>query len=160
MDMNKAFFLKKEDSNPAWHVIDAQGLVLGRLATMIADKLRGKDKAFFTPHADAGDYVVVLNADKVVLTGKKMRIKIYATYSGWIGGLKEISAQDMLKRDPAHLIEHAVKGMLPKNILSRQLMLKLKVYTGTTHPHVAQAPIEWKLTNEEMGHYAPLGFKR
>lgn len=138
MDMNKAFFLRNEDKDPRWHVIDARGQVLGRLATMIAEKLRGKDQAFYTPHTDGGDYVVVINADKIVLTGKKMRQKIYSTYSGWIGGLKEIPARDMMKKDPSAIITLAVKGMLPKNTLSRQVIKKLKVYAGSEHPHIAQ----------------------
>lgn len=145
MDMNRTFFLKKEIANPQWHVIDAQGKVLGRLATTIANILRGKNRAYYTPHADAGDYVVVINADKIVLTGDKMKSKIYQRYSGWMGGLKETTAQDLLKKHPTHLIELAVKGMMPKNTLKRQMLKKLKVYAGNEHPHIAQKPEVMKL---------------
>ena len=138
MDMNKSFFLKNEDRKPKWHVIDASDKVLGRLATSIADILRGKDKPEYTPHTDSGDYVVVTNCDKIVLTGNKWEDKIYKSYSGWRGGLKERSAQDVLKKDPSFLIKAAVKGMLPKNNLSRSIIKKLKVYTGSEHPHEAQ----------------------
>lgn len=138
MDMNKTFFLRKEDRKPAWRVIDAQGQILGRLATTITEILRGKDKAEFTPHTDTGDYVVVINAEKIVLTGKKWEQKMYDSYSGWMGGLSSTSAQDMIKKHPERLIEHAVKGMLPKNNLSREIHKKLKVYVGAVHPHTAQ----------------------
>lgn len=138
MDMNKAFFLKKEDRKPQWHVIDAQGQVLGRLATRIADMLRGKDKAHYTPHTDGGDYVVIINAEKIVLTGKKWTDKTYETYSGWIGGLKVLTAAQMHAKNPEKIIELAVKRMLPKNILNRQVIKKLKVYAGADHPHIAQ----------------------
>lgn len=138
MDMNRAFFLKKEDRQPRWQVIDAKGEVLGRLATRIADTLRGKDQVKWTPHDDAGDYVIVLNADKVVLTGKKLTDKVYERYTGWIGGLRKATAKELLHKHPTELLELAVKGMLPKNKLSRQLMKKLKLYTGTQHPHEAQ----------------------
>lgn len=138
MDMNKAFFLKKENSQPKWRVIDAEGQVLGRLATQIADILRGKDSVLFTPHADAGDYVVVLNADKVVLTGNKLTGKLYERYTGWMGGLRQATALEMFKKHPTRVLELAVKGMLPKNRLSRQLIKKLKMYVGTQHPHQAQ----------------------
>lgn len=140
MDMNKAFFLRKEDRAPQWWVVDAEGVVLGRLATKIANRLRGKDKATHTPHTDGGDYVVVLNADKVKLTGNKLTDKEYERYTGWMGGLKVRTAQEVLQKHPTQLIELAVKGMLPKNKLSRQIIKKLKVYTGTDHPHVAQNP--------------------
>lgn len=138
MSMNKSFRLRKEDAVPAWRVIDAQGKVLGRLATHIADALRGKDKAFYTPHTDSGDYIVVINAEKIVLTGNKLEGKIYDRYSGWMGGYKVTSAKDMLAKKPEFLIEHAVKGMLPKNKLSDQIIKKLKVYAGSEHPHKAQ----------------------
>jgi large subunit ribosomal protein L13 len=138
MDMNRAFFLRKEDMNPKWRLIDAEGQVLGRLATQIAEALRGKDKAFYTPHTDSGDYIVVINADKIVLTGNKMEDKEYARYSGWIGGLKITTAEEMLQKFPERIIKFAVKGMLPKNRLSRQILDKLKVYAGSKHPHIAQ----------------------
>ena len=135
MDMNTAFFLRREDRSPSWRLIDAEGKVLGRLATEIAEALRGKDKAEYTPHTDGGDYVVVINAEKVLLTGDKMRDKIYSRYTGYMGGLIETAARDVLKKHPTFLIEHAVKGMLPKNRLSRQIIKKLKVYAGPEHPH-------------------------
>jgi len=135
MDMNRAFFLRKEDRQPKWRLIDAEGKVLGRLATEIADILRGKDKAGFTPHTDSGDYVVVINAEKIRLTGNKLKDKEYARYSGWMGGLKIATAGEILATHPTRIIEHAVKGMLPKNVLSRAILKKLKVYAGAEHPH-------------------------
>lgn len=138
MDMNKSFRLHTEDAAPAWRVIDAEGKVLGRLATHIADALRGKDKAYYTPHTDSGDYIVVINAEKIKLTGNKLEGKIYDRYSGWMGGYKVTSAKDMLAKKPEFLIEHAVKGMLPKNKLSDAIIKKLKVYAGPEHPHKAQ----------------------
>ena len=138
MDMNKSFFLRKEDRKPRWHVIDASDKVLGRLATQIADILRGKDKPEYTPHTDSGDYVVITNCEKIKLTGNKWEDKIYASYSGWRGGLKQRSAKDVFKKDPALLVRFAVKGMLPKNRLSNQIVKKLKVYAGEKHPHEAQ----------------------
>lgn len=138
MDMNKSFVLRKEDRTPKWRVIDASGKVLGRLSTEIADILRGKDKPDYTPHTDGGDYVIVTNCEKIKLTGNKWEGKIYEHYTGWRGGLKKISAQDLLKKDPAELIIHSVKGMLPKNKLNDQVIKKLKVYAGNEHPHQAQ----------------------
>lgn len=139
MDMNKSFFLRKEDRAPKWQTIDATGQILGRLSTQIADILRGKNRPEYTPHADAGDYVIVVNCDKIKLTGEKWADKNYKAFSGWRGGLKSISARDLLAKDPAALIEHSVKGMLPRNKLGRQILKKLKVYAGSTHPHIAQA---------------------
>ena len=136
--MNKTFFLKTGGREKKWNVIDAEGKVLGRLATEIADQLRGKNMPTFTPHADSGDYVVVVNAEKIVLTGNKMRDKIYSRYTGWMGGLKEQTATEVMKKNPTFIIHTAVKGMLPKNKLSRQLIKKLKVYAGSEHPHIAQ----------------------
>ena len=141
MSMNSAFFKKKEDRSPQWRLIDAEGKILGRLATEIAEILRGKDKAEYTPHTDCGDYVIVINAEKVALTGDKLKNKIYARYTGYMGGLRETSARDMLKKHPTHLVEHAVKGMLPKNRLSNQIIKKLKVYAGSEHPHKAQLTV-------------------
>lgn len=138
MDMNRTFFLRKEDRRPRWIVIDAKGKTLGRLATHIADTLRGKNNATFTPHTDGGDYVVVINAEKVHLTGNKLNDKIYARYTGWIGGLRETPAKNMLAKFPDRVISLAVKGMLPRNRLSRALMKKLKVYAGEQHRHAAQ----------------------
>lgn len=138
MDMNKAFFFKKEEAQPRWVVIDATDQVLGRMATHIADILRGKDKPQFTPHSDAGDYVVVINADKIKLTGDKWADKEYVTYSGWMGGQKIKTAKELFERKPTELINLAVKRMLPKTKLGRQMFKKLKVYTGSEHPHKAQ----------------------
>ncbi len=138
MDMNRTFFLKKEDQSPRWRVIDAKGEIVGRLATRIADALRGKDRPQFTPHADAGDYVVVINAEKIVFTGNKMDQKIYERYTGYIGNKKTLTAKQVLDKHPERIVEHAVKGMLPKNKLARQLLKKLRVYAGTEHPHKAQ----------------------
>ena len=141
VDMNSAFYVKKEDNkHPKWRVIDAKGKVLGRMATEIADILRGKNKPYFTPHTDAGDYVIVINASQVVLTGNKMEDKEYAHYTGWIGGRKVTSAKELLEKHPDRVITLAVKGMLPKNILSRYLLRKLRVYPGSQHPHIGQKP--------------------
>ena len=138
MDMNKTFYLKKEDRNPSWHVIDAEGKILGRLATQIADMLRGKDKAIYTPHTDGGDYVVLVNVEKIKVTGNKVEDKKYVSYSGWIGGQKERSFKDVMAKDPTRIILHAVKGMLPRNKLGREMIKKLKMYVGPDHPHKAQ----------------------
>ncbi len=138
MDMNTVFFLKKEDRAPRWHVIDASNKVLGRLCTEVADILRGKDRASYTPHTDGGDYVVITNCEKVILTGNKWNDKIYSSFSGWRSGLKEVPAKELLAKHPTHLILHGVKGMLPKNRLNRTILKKLKVYVGSEHPHRAQ----------------------
>lgn len=138
MDMNRTFYLRKEDRAPEWRLIDAKGVVLGRLATQIANALRGKDKPLYTPHTDGGDYVVVINADKVALTGNKWEGKEYARYTGWIGGYKVTKAKDVLAKHPDRIIYQAVKGMLPDNILSRAIIKKLKIYAGPEHPHKAQ----------------------
>src|SRR5688572_10381745 len=123
-----------------WHVIDANGAVLGRLAVQIADILRGKNKPSFAPHLDAGDFVVVINAEKVALTGKKETNKIFMSYSGWKGGEKFRTVAQIRAKHPEKLITHAVRGMVPKNRLGRVLMTKLKVYKGDQHPHAAQQP--------------------
>ena len=137
----KTFFARKEDqTNRKWWLVDAEGKVLGRLATEVADILRGKNKPQFTPHVDTGDFVVIINADKVKLTGKKWQQKMYHHHSGYPGGLKSVSAEDMVQKKPHVLIEHAVRGMLPKNRLGRQMFRKLKVYAGAEHPHEAQQP--------------------
>ena len=138
MDMNRCLFVKKEVRAPKWRLVDASGKILGRLATEIADALRGKDKASYTPHTDAGDYVIVTNCEKIILTGNKWEDKIYSSFSGWRSGLKELSANEVFKKDPTLIVQYAVKGMLPKNKLSRQVIKKLKVYVGTDHPHKAQ----------------------
>ncbi len=123
-----------------WHVIDADGAVLGRLAAQVANVLRGKDKPVYTPHLDAGDFVVVINAEKVRLTGKKETAKEYMSYSGWKGGENYRNVEQVRARHPERLITHAVRGMVPKNRLGRVLMTKLKVYKGSEHPHAAQRP--------------------
>lgn len=138
MNMNRAFFLRTEDQEPRWRLIDAKNQVVGRLATKIAEALRGKDRAQFTPHSDAGDYVVVINADKIVFTGNKMSQKIYERYTGYVGNKKFLTAAHIMEKHPERIIELAVKGMLPKNKLSRQILRKLRVYAGSEHPHQAQ----------------------
>lgn len=138
MDMNKTFFLRKEDRAPEWHVIDATDQTLGRLATQVADLLRGRGKAIFTPHTDCGDYVVITNCKKINVTGDKLKAKEYVRYSGWRSGRKVRSLEEMLEKHPTQVIRKAVLGMLPKNRLSNQIITKLKVYTGSEHPHEAQ----------------------
>ena len=123
-----------------WVVIDAADEVLGRLASQIAKILRGKNKPSYTPHVDCGDYVIVINAEKAVLTGKKLDQKFYRTHSGYVGGLREITLDKLLAEKPADVLMHAVRGMLPKNRLGRAMLKKLKVYAGPTHPHTAQGP--------------------
>ena len=123
-----------------WYVVDAEGKVLGRLATRVATILRGKHKPVFAPHLDVGDHVVVLNAEKVHLTGRKLQNKQYRWHTGYIGGLREVNAEKMLKTHPERVIEWAVQGMLPKNRLGRAMAKKLKVYRGAAHPHQAQQP--------------------
>lgn len=137
-DMNKTFFLRKEDRAPQWHVIDATDQTLGRLATRVADMLRGRDKAVYTPHTDGGDYVVITNCKKINVTGNKMQDKEYVRYSGWRSGRKVTSLRDMLEKHPTDVIRQAVKGMLPKNKLSAQVLDKLKIYEDAHHPHQAQ----------------------
>ncbi len=131
---------KSSDNKEKWCVVDADGAILGRLASTIASRLRGKHNPFFTPHADTGDSVIVINADKIALTGKKLDQKYYYRHSGYIGGLKMITAKHLLAKRPEDLIRFAVKGMLPKNKLGRKIFGKLKVYSGSTHPHDAQQP--------------------
>lgn len=141
----KTYFANKENIENNWYVVDAADKVLGRLSTQIAKYLRGKHKPEYTPHADAGDYVIVLNAEKIRVTGKKEDEKVYYRHSGYPGGLKETKLKDMRAKDPTRIIELAVKGMLPKNPLGRDMLRKLKVYAGTEHPHTAQQPIEINL---------------
>jgi len=136
----KTYLPKVNADERKWHVIDADGAVLGRLAVQIADILRGKDKPVYTPHMDAGDFVVVINADKVLVTGKKETAKKYMTYSGWKGGEKFTSVEQLRAKQPEQLITRAVRGMVPKNRLGRVLMTKLKIYRGAKHPHSAQQP--------------------
>ncbi|MBL7204851.1 MAG: 50S ribosomal protein L13 [Desulfobacteraceae bacterium] len=134
----KTFVAKEKEVKKNWYLVDAKNKILGRLATQIAMRLRGKHKPIFTPHADTGDFIVVINAEKVSLTGKKWDKKIYYRHSGYIGGLKEISAKKLLEKKPEDVLRFAVKGMLPKNSLGRRQLKKLKIYVGSDHPHQAQ----------------------
>jgi large subunit ribosomal protein L13 len=136
----KTYLPKNNLDQRKWHVVDANGAILGRLAVQIANILRGKDKPIYTDHLDAGDFVVVINAEKVRLTGKKETDKEFMSYSGWKGGEKYASVAHVRARHPEKLITHAVRGMVPKNRLGRVLMTKLKVYKGSEHPHAAQQP--------------------
>ena len=129
-----------------WYVVDATGLTLGRLASEVAKVLRGKNKPIFTPHADTGDYVIVVNAEKIVVTGKKMSDKIYYRHSDYVGGMKEATLKEMLDKKPEKVVELAVKGMLPKGPLGRKMYTKLFVYAGPEHKHAAQKPEELKLS--------------
>ncbi|MDF7671294.1 50S ribosomal protein L13 [Orbaceae bacterium ESL0721] len=134
------FSAKPETVKRDWYIVDAAGKTLGRLATEIASRLRGKHKAEYTPHVDTGDYIIVINAEKVAVTGKKRTDKIYYRHTGYIGGLKEASFKEMIERHPEQVIEIAVKGMLPKGPLGRAMYRKLKVYAGNEHNHAAQQP--------------------
>ncbi len=134
------FSAKPAEIERKWYLIDADGQVLGRMATRIADLLRGKDKPIFTSHVDTGDFVVVVNAEKITVTGKKAEQKEYQRYSGYPSGLKRIPYERMLRTHPERIIEHAVRGMVPHNRLGRAVMKKLKVYAGPNHPHEAQQP--------------------
>ncbi len=136
----KTFSAKKEDITSEWFVVDAAGKVLGRLASEIARRLRGKHKPIYTPHVDTGDFIVVVNAEKIKLTGKKLTDKVYYRHSGYPGGIKATTAEKMLEKKPEDLLRIAVKGMLPKNSLGRQMLTKLKVYKGSKHQHEAQMP--------------------
>ena len=139
----KTFSLKNTEVSRDWVVFDASDKILGRFATKIADKLRGKDKPTFTPHVDGGDFVVVINADKVKVTGNKAEQKRYYKHSLYPGGLKEKSYKEVLESNPERIIENAVKGMLPKNKLGKSIIKKLKVYSGSEHPHESQNPSVW-----------------
>ncbi len=136
----KTYIPKSEEIERNWRLVDADGKVLGRIATEIADILRGNNKPVFTPHLDTGDFVVVVNAEKIKLTGNKMADKVYYHHTGFPGGIKGITAEKLLEKEPGKLITEAVKGMLPKNKLRKQFMGKLKVYVGSKHPHEAQQP--------------------
>ncbi len=138
----KTYHAKVGEVEREWLIIDATDLVLGRLSTRLATILKGKTKPQYTPHVDTGDFVVVINAEKIRLTGNKAETKIYYSHSGYVGGLKEVSFQRMLAKHPERIIEKAVKGMLPKNTLGRAMNRKLKVYAGPNHPHAAQKPRE------------------
>ena len=136
----KTFSAKAETVERDWFLIDAEGKALGRLASEVARRLRGKHKAIYTPHVDTGDYIVVVNAEKVAVTGNKAKDKMYYSHSGYMGGLKEINFEDLIQKAPEQVIETAVKGMLPKNPLGRAMLRKLKVYAGAEHKHAAQQP--------------------
>ncbi|MCP4154757.1 MAG: 50S ribosomal protein L13 [bacterium] len=144
-DKNKTFLPKKDTIGKKWWLVDAEGVVLGRLATQIALMLRGKDKATYTPFFDNGDFVIVINADKVKLSGNKEDQKMYYKHSGYMGGLKETPYKRMLATHPERIVMHAVKGMLPKNKLNRKILKKLKVYKGADHKHMAQKPENLKI---------------
>ena len=131
---------KQENITHQWFVVDAQNVVLGRLATQVANVLRGKHKPIYTPSVDTGDFVIILNADKIALTGSKLTGKVYYSHTGFPGGIRSATAGEMLARKPEELIRKAVKGMLPKNKLARHMIKKLKIYTGSDHPHEAQQP--------------------
>lgn len=136
----KSFVAKPQEVERKWYVVDADGKTLGRLASQVASILRGKNKPTYTPHVDTGDFVIVVNAEKVAVTGKKMDQKMYRHHTGYPGGLKEMTYKQMLEKKPEDIIAQAVKGMLPKNSLGRQMFKKLKVYSGSEHNHEAQKP--------------------
>jgi len=136
--MMKTYVAKEQEISKKWYLVDAKDRVLGRLATQIATRLRGKHKPVFTPHADTGDFIVVINANKVTLTGRKWDKKFYYRHTGYTGGLKEISAKKLLEKKPEDILRFAVRGMLPKNSLGRRQLKKLKIYSGSEHPHQAQ----------------------
>ncbi|MEC7274946.1 MAG: 50S ribosomal protein L13 [Bdellovibrionota bacterium] len=145
MYTQKSFVLKPADAEKKWYLVNAEGQTVGRVATKIADILRGKTNPQYTPHTDSGDFVVVVNAEKVVFTGRKLDNKVYYKHSGYVGGLKERTAREQLDRQPQKVLMAAVKGMLPKNSLGRKQLTKLKVFAGTEHNHEAQNPQEIKL---------------
>ena len=138
--MRTTFITKPHEVERKWYVVDAEGKTLGRLSTEIARVLRGKHKPIYSPNVDTGDYVIVINAEKVKVTGKKMSDKMYVRYTGYIGGRKETSLRDMLDKKPEHVLKHAVKGMLPKNNLGKQMLDKFHIYAGPDHKHQAQKP--------------------
>ncbi|MEZ4511647.1 MAG: 50S ribosomal protein L13 [Chloroflexota bacterium] len=141
----KTFVTKPAEVDRSWYIVDAEGQTLGRLASKVAAVLRGKHKPIYSPSVDCGDYVIVLNADKIHVTGRRMEQKRYYRHSGYPGGLTEISLRDQLQQYPVRPIEAAVRGMLPKNKLGRKMFKKLKVYAGSEHPHQAQQPVEMKI---------------
>ena len=142
--MRTTFMANSGNITRKWYVVDAEGKTLGRLAAGVAEILRGKNKVTFTPHVDTGDYVIVINADKVVLTGKKEQTKVYFHYTGYVGGDRYMKAGDALQQKPVWVVEHAIRGMLPKNKLGDQMFRKLHVNAGAEHPHAAQQPEEIK----------------
>jgi large subunit ribosomal protein L13 len=145
----KTYFAKNEYKDHKWYIIDASDKILGRMASQIAKVLRGKHKPEYTPHADVGDYVIVINASKIKVTGNKEQNKMYYRHSGFPGGIKERTLEKQREKDPTEIIELAIKGMLPKNPLGRSMLSKLKVYKGVDHPHIAQQPTNLHLEKEE-----------
>ena len=141
----KTYMAKAETIQRAWYVVDAEGMVLGRLAAQVATILRGKHKPTYTPHVDTGDHVIILNADKIVLTGKKLDQKMYRKHTGYAGGLKETSYRVLMDKKPEFAVKEAIRGMLPHNSLGRKQLKKLRVYTGSEHDHQAQQPVVLKL---------------
>ena len=142
--MRTTFMANSGNITRKWYIVDAEGKTLGRLAAGVAEILRGKNKVTFTPHVDTGDYVVIINEDKIVLTGNKEQTKVYFHYTGYLGGDRYMKAGDALKQKPVWMVERAIRGMLPKNKLGEQMYRKLKVYAGAEHPHAAQQPEEIK----------------
>lgn len=142
---NKSYMAKPGEVEKKWYIVDASGLVLGRLASQVALILKGKNKPEYTPNVDCGDYVIIINCDKVVLTGNKLEDKYYRYHTGYIGGLKEIQYKKLMSENPDKAVYKAVKGMLPKNSLGAQMLKKLRVYVGSEHNHAAQQPVELKL---------------
>ncbi|MDY6876807.1 MAG: 50S ribosomal protein L13 [Chloroflexota bacterium] len=143
--MKKTYVTREEDIQREWHVVDATGQTLGRLATQVAHILRGKHKPIYSPAVDTGDYVIVVNAERVHVTGRKLDQKTYYRHSGYPGGLKAITLRNLLQKHPTRVIEYAVRGMLPRNRLGRRMFKKLKVYAGPEHPHAAQQPRQLEL---------------
>ena len=141
----KTFTPKPSDIKRKWYVVDARNEILGRLASKVAHILRGKHKPIFAPHVDVGDHVIIINAQKIRVTGRKAQQKRYTRYSGYSGGLKETVYEEMLEKHPERILEHAIKGMLPKNRLGRKMFKKLKIYSGDQHPHTAQHPEQFQL---------------
>ncbi len=139
----KSYIAKPQEVERKWYVVDADGQTLGRLASEVAAILRGKKKPTYTPHVDTGDYVIVINAEKINVTGKKRKEKIYKRHTGYPGGLREITFEKLQAKNPEEIIRHAVKGMMPKGVLGRQMYKKLKVYAGPEHNHIAQKPETW-----------------
>ena len=137
----KTFSAKPQEVQSSWYLVNAEGQTLGRLASQIASRLRGKHKPEYTPHVDTGDYIVVVNAEKIRVTGRKLKDKIYYKHTGYIGNLKKESLEHLMQRAPEKALERAIKGMLPRNPLGRQMFKKLRVFSGTEHPHQAQQPV-------------------
>ena len=154
MNVNKTYFPREGEITRGWWIADAEGEVLGRLATAVADRLRGKTKATYTPFLDVGDFVVIVNAEKIVLTGNKIDQKIYYRYSGYPGGMKSATAAERLIKEPDQMVRDAVAGMLPHNSLGRKLIGKLKVYAGSDHPHAAQQPKPMAIPGSTRARYA------